>query len=41
VGLTLFVIANYFYQSVLFFYNGMVPSVSQGTHFGGVSGYGI
>ena len=41
VGLALFVIANYCYQSALVFYNGMLPSVSQGTHVGLVSGYGV
>ena len=41
VGLVLFVIANYCYQSALVFYNGMLPSVSQGTHVGLVSGYGV
>ena len=41
VGLVLFVIANYCYQSALVFYNGMLPSVSHGTHVGLVSGYGV
>ena len=41
VGLFLFVIANYCYQSALVFYNGMLPSVSRGTHIGLVSGYGV
>ena len=41
IGLVLFVIANYCYQSALVFYNGMLPSVSQGTHVGLVSGYGV
>ena len=40
-GLFLFAIANYCYQSALVFYNGMMPSVSQGTHVGLVSGYGV
>jgi MFS transporter, UMF1 family len=41
IGLILFIIANYCYQSALVFYNGMLPSVSQGTHVGLVSGYGV
>ena len=41
MGLFLFAIANYCYQSALVFYNGMMPSVSQGTHVGLVSGYGV
>lgn len=40
-GLFLFAIANYCYQSALVFYNGMMPSVSQGSHVGLVSGYGV
>ena len=40
-GLFLFAIANYCYQSALVFYNGMIPYVSQGTHIGLVSGYGV
>ena len=41
IGLILFIIANYCYQSALVFYNGMLPSVSKGTHVGLVSGYGV
>ena len=41
IGLILFIIANYCYQSALVFYNCMLPSVSQGTHVGLVSGYGV
>ena len=41
MGLFLFAIANYCYQSALVFYNGMIPYVSQGTHIGLVSGYGV
>jgi UMF1 family MFS transporter len=40
-GLVLFVIANYCFQSALVFYDGMLPSVSRGTHIGLVSGYGV
>ena len=40
-GLILFMIANYGYQSALVFYNGMLPSVSRGSHVGLVSGYGV
>jgi MFS transporter, UMF1 family len=41
IGLILFIIANYCYQSALVFYNGMLPSIAQGTHVGLVSGYGV
>lgn len=41
VGLVLFMLANYGYQSALVFYNGMLPSISQGSHVGLVSGYGV
>ncbi|MBT3923916.1 MAG: MFS transporter, partial [Nitrospina sp.] len=40
-GLILFMVANYGYQSALVFYNGMLPSISRGTHVGLVSGYGV
>ena len=40
-GLILFMVANYGYQSALVFYNGMLPSISQGSHVGLVSGYGV
>lgn len=41
VGLILFMVANYGYQSALVFYNGMLPSVSRGIHVGLISGYGV
>jgi MFS transporter, UMF1 family len=41
MGLILFMIANYGYQSALVFYNGMLPSISRGSHVGLVSGYGV
>ena len=41
VGLLLFVIANYCYQSALVFYNGMLPSVALQSNVGVVSGYGV
>ena len=41
VGLLLFVIANYCYQSALVFYNGMLPSVARQSNVGMVSGYGV
>jgi MFS transporter, UMF1 family len=40
-GLILFMVANYAYQSALVFYNGMLPSVSRGSHIGLISGYGV
>ncbi len=40
-GLMLFMVANYGYQSALVFYNGMLPSISRGSHVGIVSGYGV
>ena len=41
VGLFLFVIANYCYQSALVFYNGMLPSVARQSNVGLISGYGV
>ena len=41
MGLLLFVIANYCYQSALVFYNGMLPSVALQSNVGLVSGYGV
>ena len=41
IGLALFMLANYGYQSALVFYNGMLPSISKGSHVGLVSGYGV
>jgi UMF1 family MFS transporter len=41
VGIFFFVIANYCYQSAMVFYNGMLPSVAQGSNVGLVSGYGV
>ena len=41
VGLLLFVIANYCYQSALVFYNGMLPSVARQSNVGMISGYGV
>jgi UMF1 family MFS transporter len=41
VGLLLFVIANYCYQSALIFYNGMLPIVARRSSVGIVSGYGV
>jgi len=41
VGLLLFVIANYCYQSALVFYNGMLPSVAIHSNVGMISGYGV
>ena len=41
IGLTLFMIANYCYQSALVFYNGMLPDVARQTNVGMVSGYGV
>lgn len=40
-GLILFMMANYGYQSALVFYNGMLPSISRGSHVGLISGYGV
>jgi len=40
-GLTLFIIANYCYQSALVFYNGMLPNVARQTNVGMISGYGV
>jgi MFS transporter, UMF1 family len=40
-GIFFFVIANYCYQSAMVFYNGMLPTVAQGSHIGLVSGYGV
>ncbi len=40
-GLVLFMVANYGYQSALVFYNGMLPTISRGSHVGLVSGYGV
>ena len=37
-GLILFMVANYGYQSALVFYNGMLPSISRGSHVGLISG---
>ena len=41
MGLLLFVIANYCYQSALVFYNGMLPSVARQSNVGMISGYGV
>jgi len=41
VGLCLFMIANYCYQSALVFYNGMLPSIARQSNVGMVSGYGV
>jgi len=41
VGLLLFVIANYCYQSALVFYNSMLPSVARQSNVGMISGYGV
>jgi len=41
VGLLLFIIANYCYQSALIFYNGMLPNVAHHSSVGIVSGYGV
>ena len=41
VGLSLFVIANYCYQSALVFYNGMLPDVARQSNVGMISGYGV
>jgi UMF1 family MFS transporter len=40
-GLVMFIVANYFYQTGLVFYNGLLPAVSTGTSVGRVSGYGV
>ena len=41
VGILLFIIANYCYQSALVFYNGMLPNVARRSSVGIVSGYGV
>jgi UMF1 family MFS transporter len=41
VGLLLFIVANYCYQSALVFYNGMLPDVARNSNVGVVSGYGV
>ena len=41
VGLLLFIIANYCYQSALVFYNGMLPNVARKSSVGIISGYGV
>ncbi len=41
MGLCLFIIANYCYQSALVFYNGMLPSVARHSSVGMISGYGV
>ncbi len=41
MGLFLFVIANYCYQSALVFYNGMLPSIARESNVGLISGYGV
>ena len=41
VGLFLFIIANYCYQSALVFYNGMLPDVARQSNVGMISGYGV
>jgi MFS transporter, UMF1 family len=41
VGLFLFVVANYCYQSALVFYNGMLPNVARQSNVGLISGYGV
>lgn len=41
VGLCLFVIANYCYQSALVFYNGMLPHIARHSNVGMISGYGV
>ena len=41
VGILLFIIANYCYQSALVFYNGMLPNVARRSSIGIVSGYGV
>ena len=41
VGLFLFFIANYCYQSSMVFYNGMLPDVARGRNIGLVSGLGV
>jgi UMF1 family MFS transporter len=38
VGLLLFIVANYCYQSALVFYNGMLPDVARNSNVGVVSG---
>ena len=41
VGLFLFVIANYCYQSALVFYNSMLPDIAKHSNVGMISGYGV
>lgn len=41
VAVTVFIAANYAYQSALLFYNALLPSVSVGRGAGRVSGYGV
>lgn len=41
MGLILFAIANYAYQSSMVFYNSMLPHVARGSDIGMVSGYGV
>lgn len=41
VGLLLFMVANYGYHCALVFYNGMLPSLANGSRIGLVSGYGV
>lgn len=41
LGIVLFMVANYGYQSALVFYNGMLPFIARGNHVGLISGYGV
>lgn len=41
IGLILFMVANYGYQSSMVFYNAMLPDIARETHVGLVSGYGV
>ena len=41
LGLILFMVANYCYQSSMVFYNGMLPYISKNSNVGLVSGYGV
>ena len=41
VGLFLFIIANYCYQSALVFYNSMLPDIAKHSNVGMISGYGV
>ncbi len=41
VAVTVFIAANYAYQSALLFYNALLPGVSVGRGAGRVSGYGV